>query len=247
MNTTAMKIISRAMIAGACGGILAAVFAITIGEESINAAIAIEEAAVAVPGEVEADPLVSRGVQAYIGLPLAGILVGAFAGLAFGTVLSATRHRIAASDDFRRSVILAAAAFVSIALVPAIKYPANPPAVGDPDTVGQRSIYFFTLVLAGIVLSFGIGLFQRWAADRFDRSLAAALTATFGLASYTALLVAWPSSPDSVPVDFPAQLLWEFRLQSITTLALLFIGLGLGTGVLLTRPEKKVGATHVAN
>lgn len=243
MNPTAMQVISRAMVAGALGGILAAIFAVTIGEGSINAAIEIEEAGeVLLAGEIEEEPLVTRGVQAYIGLPVAGILLGGFAGLAYGTVFSAVRHRIPAQDDFRRSIILGGMAFIALALVPAIKYPANPPAVGNPDTVGQRSLYFFTLVTAGVVLAAGIAIFHRWVTERHDQSTAATLTGLTTVIGYALLMVVWPDTPDTVPDDFPGTLLWEFRLQSLTTLALIFAALGIGTGLLLTRSQTEVPA-----
>ncbi len=238
MKKTSIHIILRAMMAGAVGGVLAAVFAVTIGERSINAAIAIEEAGLPAGSGAEAAPLVSRSVQAYIGLPIAGILFGAFAGLVFGTVFASIRHRLPGSDDFRRSLALAAIAFVAIVFVPAMKYPANPPAVGDPATVGQRSIYYFSLVAAGIVLAVGISIFRTWCRNQFDQSLATAVTLVGGIVAYIALILIWPNSPDTVPADFPATLLWEFRLQSLTSLALLFSGLGVGLGVLLTRSDK---------
>lgn len=241
MNMNSMTVISRAMIAGAFGGVLAVLFAVFIGEDSINAAIAIEEAAAAVDlGAGEQAPLVSRGVQQYVGLPAAGILLGAFCGVAFGTVFATVRHKLHARNDFARSVTLAALGFVAVVLVPSIKYPANPPAVGDPESVGQRSVYFFTLVLAGIVLAFGIGVLRDRLAQRYDGSMATFLTVAAGVIAYGILALIWPSSPDSVPVGFPAGLLWEFRIQSIATRALLFAGLGLGLGVLLTREQNGV-------
>lgn len=247
MKLTSMSIILRAMIAGALAGVLAVIFAVTIGENSINAAIAIEEAAAAADAPLSDEaPLVSRGVQQYVGLPAAGILLGAFSGLAFGTVFAAVRHKIVAANDFYRSITMAGMAFVAIVLVPTIKYPANPPAVGDPDTVGDRTLYFFSLVLAGIVLAFGVGVFRRWCDERLSSSQSSAVTICAAVLAYTVLLLAWPSSPDSIPDGFPAGLLWEFRLQSLATRALLFAGLGLGLGVLLMRGEHESAVAESA-
>ena len=109
-----IQIIKRAVVAGICGGLLAALFIAVVAEQSIDAAIAIENAAVAEAatdsGQVDdAEPLVSRQVQVIGGLA-AAVLYGALIGVVFGTVFTAVRHRIRAADDFRRSLLLAAAA-----------------------------------------------------------------------------------------------------------------------------------------
>ena len=54
----------------------------------------------------------------------------------------------------------------------------------------------------------------------------------------------WPASPDSVPGDIPAALLWDFRLASLGELATLWTVFGLGFGLLLT--PRRVAAPAVA-
>jgi len=43
--------------------------------------------------------------------------------------------------------LLALAAFITIALVPMLKYPANPPAVGNPDTIGPRTGLYLSMLV----------------------------------------------------------------------------------------------------
>ena len=43
-----------------------------------------------------------------------------------------------------------AAALVCIAVVPFFKYPANPPGVGDPDTVGRRTVLYLALIAVAL-------------------------------------------------------------------------------------------------
>lgn len=237
---TAVTVVVRAVVAGALGGLLAAVFILVVGEDSIDAAIAIEEATAegsAVDGGDDA--LISRDLQVVGGF-VGGLLYGLFSGLAFGTVFAAIRHRIPAADDFRRSVLLAAGAFLATALAPAVKYPANPPAVGDPATVGQRTVYYLTFVAASIVLLVAIAMLHHSARRRFEPATSVVVAAIGGTAGFALLLLLWPDSPDRVPAGFPADLLWRFRLQSLATLALSWATLGLGLGWMLSRLDAGV-------
>ena len=234
-----IQIINRAVLAGICGGLLAALFIAVVAEQSIDAAIAIEDAAraqaSALSDQVDnAEPLVSRQVQVFGGL-VAAVLYGALIGVVFGTVFTAVRHRIRAADDFRRSLLLAAAAFVAVVFVPALKYPANPPAVGDPETIGQRTWLYLTFVAASLVLLFALGLAYTQMRERFDQPTSVVLAVIAAVVGFVALMVIWPDSPDSVAPTFPASLLWRFRMESVATLALVWSGLGLGLGWLLAR------------
>jgi len=233
MDFTYSLSIRRAVVAGALAGLVTAVFVALVGESSIDAAIAIEEAAA--EGESGEDPLFSRGAQVIGGISGA-VVYGIMVGVVFGTVFASVRHRLTLANDFRRSILLAAIGFVTTALIPALKYPANPPAVGDPDTVAQRTIYYFSLLFAAIVLAVVIGTFYRWLRNRSDQATTVVATTALSLAAFTFVFLAWPSSPDSVPDDFPPSLLWEFRLESLAGLALLWVALGLGFGW-LNRPR----------
>lgn len=228
---TAMTIVGRAVVAGVAGGLLTALFVVLVGEQSIEAAIALEEASTSA---VDDATEVSRQVQV-AGGALAVVLYGVLTGVVFGTVLAAVRHRLPAADDFRRSVLLAAVGFAAVALLPAVKYPANPPAVGDPDTITERTVAYLTLVAAGLVVAAGCALLHRRLRDRFDQPTAATLATVGASVAVVALLILWPASPDRVPAGFPGDLLWRFRLQSLTSLAIQWATLGLGTGWLLTR------------
>jgi len=44
------------------------------------------------------------------------------------------------------AILLAAAAFVTIYVVPSLKYPANPPSVGIAETIGYRTQLFFAMI-----------------------------------------------------------------------------------------------------
>lgn len=246
-------ILRRAVLAGLVAGAVAAVFVGLVAEDSIDAAIAIEEAGAdaahdadhdtdestdsgdASHGHGDDEALFTRSQQVVGGLA-AAVVFGLVVGVVFGTVYAAVRHKITIGSETGRVLLLAAAAYLATAVLPALKYPANPPAVGDPDTVNERTLLYFTFLAASIILAVAVGMLYRRLATRLERSAAVVATATAALAGTAVLLVVWPSSPDRVAQDFPAQLLWDFRLESLATLTIIWSTFGLGMGW-MSRPR----------
>ena len=193
----------RGTVAGLAGGAAMAIFLLAVGERSIRAALAIEAARSSVSGEPSVE-MFSRPTQ---------VLGGVIAALLYG-VFAAIRHHSRLSDDFLRAVGLGAVAFGTLVLVPALKYPANPPAVGDPGTVGQRTAAYLTMLAAAVTLALAA-----WRASRAlrARGLPDHVRLTVVAAGYIAAValayVVWPANPDRV--DVPATLLWRFRLASL--------------------------------
>ena len=221
-------------MAGIVGGILAALLLATVGESSIQAALEFEES---IPGRGDgAAPSVelSRDVQVAGGLT-AVVLFGVLNGVLFGTALAAVRHRLTLADDFRRSVALAAAAFVSVGLFPAIKYPANPPGIGDPSTITERTVAYLTLVAAGLALTVACAQMYHRLRSRFGQPSRVLISAVVAIAGFFVLGSLWPANPDQTPEGFSADLLWRFRLESLAALSIQWAALGLGTGWLLSR------------
>ncbi len=225
------------MLVGLLAGLLAAVFAYATGESRIDRAIALEKAAAAASpagshsheaaepahSHDEGEELVSRDGQRF-GLFLALGLYGLAVGGLFALTYAAVRGRVGPRSEPVLAVALAAAAFVAIVLVPFLKSPANPPAVGDPETINQRTVLYLTAVAVGI-LAVGAGV----AAHRYVSSREPWLR---WLAGGAALLVpvaaAWIFLPgiDEVPQGFPADLLWDFRIASLGTQAVFWLGVG---------------------
>ena len=236
-------ILRRAVLAGLLAGAVAAVFVGLVAEDSIDAAIAIEEAGAdadhdagestdsgdASHGHGDDEALFTRSQQVVGGLA-AAVVFGLVVGLVFGTVYAAIRHKITIGSETGRVLLLAAAAYLATAVLPSLKYPANPPAVGDPDTVNERTLLYFTFLAASIILAVAVGMLYKRLAARLERSAAVVSTAAAALAGTAVLLAVWPSSPDRVAEDFPAQLLWDFRLESLATLTIIWSTFGLGMG-----------------
>ena len=213
----------RGLIAGLFAGLLAGTFAYVVGEPKIDAAIAIEETGHS--HDHEDSPQVSRDGQR-AGLFLATSLYGVALGGLFATGFTLLRRRFRTAGDSRVALGLAAMAYVGIVLVPFFKYPPNPPAVGNPDTITKRTVsYLLAIVLGLLAVWLAVWLARRVPGRPEWMPIAA------GLAGFVAVVVAaYLVLPviNEVPDNFPATLLWRFRLASLGTQTILWTLLGVG-------------------
>ncbi len=222
-------LVLRGLLAGILAGLLAAGFSFLAGEPSVERAIAFEtamEQAAAQPSEPE---IVSRGVQRGAGLLSAYIVYGAAIGGLFSLVFALAYRRVKGFDPKALSALLAFAGFVAMVLAPELKYPANPPPIGAPETIGARTALYFAMLaisLLAMILAATLALAFSARLGSWNAALvsAAVFVAVAGLAA-----LALPPV-DEVPVDFPASVLWNFRLASIGARAVLWAALGLTFG-----------------
>lgn len=228
----------RGMLAGLIGAVLASLFALAFAEPQVDLAIAVE-AAHSSPHAMHADEaIVSRATQKGAGLFTALILYGAAAGGIFALLFAAGHGRVGGRTGpigpRALALLLAMAAFVVVALVPALKYPPTPPAVGQHETVAARTVAFFGMIgLSQLAAAAG-----GWARRRLTRRLDGFDARVAGLLVYVgvvALAQVLLPAIDEVPADFPATLLWRFRLASLGSQFVLWLALGLVFGRLAER------------
>ncbi|GIE98698.1 CbtA family protein [Paractinoplanes rishiriensis] len=218
----------RGLLAGLIAGLLAGVFAYTVGEPNVDAAIAIEEAAAG--GDHHGDEAaVSRDGQR-AGLFLATGLYGAAMGGLLATAYTLLRRRLRTPSDTRAALGLAGAALLGIVIVPFLKYPPNPPAVGDPATINQRTISYLALLVIGLVAVWAAVVAARTQQVEWRQAAGAAAAFLVVAGIGYALL----PRIDEVGSDFPPSLLWNFRIASLGTQAVLWSVLGLAFAALLT-------------
>src|SRR4249920_2082170 len=78
----------------------------------------------------------------------------AFIGMAYGGLLGIAylfvRKYLPFTDDKKKAILLAGLMYLAIYLVPFSKYPPNPPAVGNPNTIGLRDHLYTTYQIASI-------------------------------------------------------------------------------------------------
>jgi predicted cobalt transporter CbtA len=236
------SLLVRGMLVGIVAGLLSFAFLKIYGEPQVDIAIAFEtqmeaaEAAAASSVEDEHEhELVSRRVQAGLGLFVAVMAYSvAFGGL-FGLAYAFAYRRVpGAVTPQGVSILLAAAGFVAIYLVPNLKYPANPPAVGDAKTIGVRTALYFIMIAVSIAAMIGAFSLKRLLARRLSD-----WNSTLVVVAYYVVIVAIAGlllpAVNEVPAQFPAVVLWKFRVASIGAQFIMWATLGFLFGALTQR------------
>lgn len=239
-----------AMLVGLLAGIAAAGFASVAGEPSIDAAIAIEEAdAAADAAHAAAHPeptavdhhaeeaSVSRRDQRGIGLFGAYALTGA----SFGALLALTSHGLRRGRPNVASRVILAGTILAgaITVAPWFKFPPNPPAVGDPATLGNRQSLYVAMIVIAAIVGLGAAILSRrlqgagWADHRRIAAVVVAVVVPM-LVAFAAL----PPAPDAVGV--PATLVWRFRVASLGTNLTLWAVLTLAVAWLTAEASSRV-------
>jgi hypothetical protein len=221
-------------------GLLAFAFARAFGEPQVDLAIAFEEqisqAAAPAQGaaETEQPALVSRETQAGLGL-LTGIVVyGAAVGGLFALAFACVYGRLGNLGARETAALLALGAFLAVVLVPFLKYPANPPAVGIDETIAARTeLYFIMLIVSLATLALSI-----WVARglwlRHGGFNAVAIAGALALVIITAAFYLLPDI-NEMPENFSALVIWKFRMASLGIHAILWTTIGLLFGLLTER------------
>ena len=228
------RLILRGLVCGLIAGLLTFGFARFFGEPLVDRAIAFETAMDQAKGEAAEPEIVSRQTQAGLGLFTGTLVVGTALGGLFALVFALLHGRLGAANVRETAALLALAGFVVLAVVPMIKYPANPPSIGNPETIGLRTALYFELIAialaaAALGTAFARALARTW--GTFNANLA-------GVALFAVLLAAsmWlMPAVDEVPEAFSAVLLWQFRMTALGMQAVIWTTIGLGFGA-LARP-----------
>ncbi len=236
------RLIARGLLAGLVGAVLAFVFARLCAEPIIGRAIAYEdgrtEAAQAQGVHEHGAELFTRGVQANAGLGFGVLLFGLAMGALFAVLFCLVYVRTENPVPQRLSVLLAAGAFVSVYLVPFVKYPPNPPAVGQADTIGMRTGWYLVAVLVSVVLAIAAVWLARRLAARLGGWNAGVVAAEAYVVVVAVAYVLLPEVAETpqpmrdasgviIYPGFPADVLYEFRLVSLGTQLVLWVAIGL--------------------
>jgi predicted cobalt transporter CbtA len=245
------RLIARGLLAGALGAVLAFAFARVCAEPVIGRAIAFED------GRIDAQnaqgvhehgaELFTRGVQANAGLGFGVLAFGVAMGALFAVAFCLIHGRVGDVGARSLSLWLAAVAFVTVYLVPFVKYPPNPPAVGQADTIGARTGWYLVAVLTSVVLA-GVGVWlARGIAALFgglwNAGLLAAGAYILVMSVVLALLPTVHETPEPlrnaagaiIYPGFPADVLYEFRLVALATQLVLWVTIGLVFATLVDR------------
>lgn len=159
------------------------------------------------------------------GLFVASIVFGISFSILFGILYNFMHPSFPKITTMKKTILLALIMWSTLFLVTSLKYPANPPAVGDPDTITYRqSLYTGFLLLSGFTaLSLGI-IYKK---TNFIPKQTIPLV-YIGIMTISFLI--FPNNPDII--DISPSLLSDFRISSTITMLIFWLVLGLTFGIL---------------
>jgi Probable cobalt transporter subunit (CbtA) len=238
----------RGMLVGIVAGLLSFSFLKIVGEPQVDRAIAFEtqldeaKAKVAAqaliakglptPKEEPEPELVSRRVQSGIGL-FTGVMIYnvAFGGL-FALAFALAYGRMGDFSPRATAALLATVGLVAVFIVPNLKYPANPPSVGDPATIGTRTALYFSMIAISLAAMIAAGMLRLRLVPRYGAWTAFLIAGSAYLIVVIAVGLALPPI-NEVPGQFPAVVLWQFRIASLGAQLIMWVTIGLVFGALI--------------
>ena len=218
--------IAITLLTGAIYGTILAIANMGIVLPFIEQAIALENERDAEQGERLDDfEFDNYRVWQLTGQIAAGTILGTSVGALFGLVFAYNRSSIPASTNLKKALILAGIMWFVLFIVPAFKYPANPPAVGNPETIYYRqSLYLAYLTISGLTVLGVAFLYRKLGNKQAKRGRISAIYAGLIIAAYLIL----PPNPDAITA--PMELVVGFRIASGFTMSVFWLLLGFFLG-----------------
>ena len=228
--------ITIVLVSGAIAGFVHGTINFALVEPYLDQAIGLENESLFASGEAEDTLEFWAEYESYriwqkSGQVLAGVILGLAMGSLFGIVYALFRNSLPGKTDVTKSVILAGIMWLTIYIIPFLKYPANPPTVGDGETVMLRAILYVSFIaLSGI----GVVIFYKLSQKLQNNKK------YFGLFGYvifiTILFFVMPENPDEITA--PMNLVNEFRLMSVLGVSSFWLSVGLILGLFWKKFEK---------
>ncbi|MGF6888307.1 hypothetical protein ABIA39_003056 [Nocardia sp. GAS34] len=263
------RIIGRGVLVGALAGLLAFIFARLLAEPVIGRAIDYEsgrddaraalDQAAGLPMPDMGPDTFSRTVQSNIGIGFGMIVFGMAMGALFAVVYCLCVGRVGSITPRNLALLVAGGMFLATYGVPFLKYPANPPSIGHPETIKERTFLFVTMIVLSTVALIGAIWLGRRLQARLGNWNAVLTSALAFIVVMTVVILLLPSlghlsenhaygnfatetpQPLTDPAGhivypgFPADTLWQFRLYSFAAQVILWMVIGVGFGTLAPR------------
>jgi predicted cobalt transporter CbtA len=224
-----LTFIGITLLSGAISGTLLGLINQVVVEPFIDKAIGIE-----MQRHIAAGEIIDLNAQSHYRLWQKGgeIAAGAILGMSiaalFGIVFAYSRDSLPGhnNNNKKKALILGGIMFLVLFLVPALKYPANPPAVGNPETIYYReSLYTAILAISGFS-ALGLAFLYRKLGNKQSKKIIVPSIYAVVIASAYLLL---PPNPDKITI--PTDLIVSFRIASVFTMGIFWGLLGIILGL----------------
>lgn len=232
--------LSIVLISGALAGLVHGVTNLALVEPYLDEAIDIENQNMFESGEAENTLEFWVEYEGYRvwqkgGQLLAGVILGTSIGALFGIVYALSRNVLPGTNDIKKALVLGGIMWFTIYFIPFLKYPANPPTVGDPETIVLRSILYVSFIAISGLGAFGFYKLSK----KFEKKKK--LLSIVGYAGFISMLfIVMPNNPDEVTA--PADLMEEFRIVSVLGVSSFWVSVSLILGYLwgYFKPHQKM-------
>ncbi len=212
-------------MAGAIAGTALSTLNLGIVEPYLERAIALENQNAAMNGEM-LNPIEFDNYRLWQkgGEIAAGTILGTSYGALFGIVFAYGRKSIPGSTEIKKALILAGVMLLVLYIVPALKYPANPPSVGDPETISYRQSLYIPFVAISGFSALGLAfLYRKLGKANKNEAKKILIPAIYGAIMIVAY-AAMPPNPDAITA--PMDLVTGFRIASGFTMSVFWGLLG---------------------
>ena len=228
------------LISGGFAGTIHGLANLVIVEPYLDVAIGIENQHLFASGEEKDTPEFKAEFDSYRywqkgGQVLAGAILGMSTGALFGIVYVYSRNSLPRGHDLKKTFTLAAIMWLTIYFIPFLKYPANPPTVGDPETVVLRSILYLTFIaISGLG---AVGFYQIYKKLQSRKKIVAFV----GYAMFIGIaFVMMPANPDEITA--PMDLVNQFRTTSVIAVSIFWVSLATILGVFWHKFQPQISA-----
>jgi len=233
-----MVFLAIVLISGALAGTIHGIANLAIVEPYLDEAVGIENQNLFASGEEEDTPQFWVEYDAYRdwqkgGQVLAGAILGTSIGALFGIVYALSRNSLKGKNDLQKTLMLAGIMWLTMYLIPFLKYPANPPTVGDGETVVLRAVLYLSFIA---ISGFGaVGFYQ------LSKKINSKIIPVVGYGVFIAIVFAlMPPNPDEV--NAPMDLVNGFRAMSVVAVSVFWVSVAVILGGLWHkfRPDSQI-------
>ena len=223
----ALTLVGITLTSGVIAGIILAFLNLGIVEPTIDKAIALEVQKQVSSGEnVNMPKLIDYRYWQKAGAFAGGAVYGAGLASLFGVVFVFARSKLPGKNNKQKAILLAGIMWLVLFLMVALKYPANPPAVGDPETIYYReTLYVGYILISGLA---ALGMAVIWIRTRMN-SKKIIIPLMYAAIMVTAYVV-MPSNPDKIEISM--DLIQTFRILTAITIGVFWGILGIIFGSL---------------
>ena len=221
------------LLSGAIAGTLLGLINQVVVEPYIDKAIGIQTQAAINAGQI-VDPMQQSTYRTWQkgGEIAAGTIYGISLSALFGVIFAYSRNSILlpGSNNKKKALVLAGIMFFVLFLIPTLKYPANPPGVGNPQTIYYREILYVGFIATSGFTALALAFIHKRFGNNnplSSKTVIIMLTVIYAIVLVIAY-VSFPPNPDKVTM--PADFISNFRIAGAFTIGLFWWLLGITLG-----------------